>query len=96
MPPGFPGGYSLLMVELVTDLSQALQTGGPWALLVVMGIAYWRKDQSIRELHRSHRAEIIELLQSQRKESAEAVAAVTLMKDTAEEMKEALLRVEAR
>ncbi len=39
------------MVENFQTVVTVLQTGGPWAIMVIVGAMYWKKDQYINRLH---------------------------------------------
>lgn len=34
-----------MTAEWLTSIVDVLKTGGPWAILVILGLAYWKKDQ---------------------------------------------------
>lgn len=60
-------------------LVSVLMSGGPYALLVGLAFAYWRKDQYVGQLHK----QILDL-------SVQNVQAITSMKEAITGLKDAL------
>lgn len=67
------------MANEFRQLVDVLMAGGPYAIVVALAFAYWRKDQYIGQLHK----QILDL-------SVQNVQAVTAMKEAIGGLKDAL------
>lgn len=38
-------------MDPITPVAQLLETFGPWAVVTLIGLAYWKKDRQLHELH---------------------------------------------
>jgi hypothetical protein len=73
------------MATEIQKLVDVLTAGGPYAILVFLGIAYWRKDLYIATLHKS-------ILDA----SLQNVQAITAMKAAIDGLKDALTSLSAK
>jgi hypothetical protein len=73
------------MATEIQALVDILRTGGPFAVLVFLGLAYWKKDQYVVQLHR-------QILDT----TVQNVQAITAMKEAIGGLKDALNQLSSK
>lgn len=84
-------------MALVNQLVTVIQSHGPWALLVILGIAYWRKDQAYSaaaeaaiKAEAAHAKEVRDIMREQRLDDRETTEALVLFQATITSMHDTL------
>lgn len=65
------------MINDIIAIAQALQTGGPYVLVAILGWAYWKKDRQLSELY----CKLIELTEVHTRATIQMEQAITALRD---------------